>query len=265
MPFPIIYRQKIGTAAVCLVLAILPVTAAPSVPQRGSDALRYDNCLKLAGQNPTAALGVANKWATQRGGPPSQHCAAVALVGLKRYAEGARKLDELGSAPGMGPLRPSLFDQAGNAWMLGGDTGKAITSFQSALALSASDADIYADLASAQAMQSDWPAVESDLNAALAIQPKRVDLLVLRASARHAQNHIGEARVDAEAALVLSPRNGEALVERGALKRDSGDLKGARADFQTALSTNPSAETADAAHRNIAALDAATKPAAKKN
>jgi tetratricopeptide (TPR) repeat protein len=264
MPFPIIYRQQMGTAAVCLALTILPATAAPSIHQRASGALRYDNCLKLSSQNPTAALGVANKWATERGGPPSQHCAAVALVGLKRYAEGARKLDELGSAPGMGPLRPSLFDQAGNAWMLAGETGKAITSFQSALALSAIDADIYADLASAQAMQSDWPAVESDLNAALAIEPKRVDLLVLRASARHAQNHIGEARVDAEAAVALSPRNGEALVERGALKRDSGDLKGARADFQAALASNPAAETADAAQRNIAALAVVAKPAPKK-
>jgi tetratricopeptide (TPR) repeat protein len=143
--------------------------------------------------------------------------------------------------------------------MLAGDTGKAIASFQSALALSAGDADTYGDLARAQAMQADWPAVESDLNAALVIAPNRPDLLVLRASARHAQNHIADARADVEAALALSSRDGEALVERGALKRDSGDLKGARADFQAALETGPSAETADAARRNIAALDAMAK------
>ncbi len=271
MPFPIGLRQQQETlvAAVCLALAILPATAAPNIYQRASDKLRYDGCLALAGQNPAAALGAANKWAIERGGPPSQHCAAVALVGLKRYAEGAAKLDELGRAPGMGALRPSLFDQAGNAWMLAGDTGKAITSFQSALALTANDADIYGDLARAQAMQADWVSVESDLNAALAIQPKRGDLLVLRASARHAQNHIADARKDVEAALALSSRDGEALVERGAIRRDSGDLKGARLDFQAALETNPGAETADAARRNIAALDAATKmppvkPALKK-
>jgi tetratricopeptide (TPR) repeat protein len=153
--------------------------------------------------------------------------------------------------------------------MLAGDTGKAITSFQSALALSANDADLYGDLARAQAMQADWPAVESDLNAALAIQPKRVDLLVLRASARHAQNHIADARADVEAALMLSSHDAEALVERGAIKRDSGDLKGARADFQAVLGSKPSVATADAATRNIAALDAMAKtlpvkPAPKK-
>ena len=174
----------------------------PIFTERASDKLRYDDCLQ-----PGRAQSGRRPWArptngpTEHGGPPAQHCAAVALVGLKRYAEGAAKLDELGRAPGMGALRPSLFDQAGNAWMLAGDTGKAITSFQSALALSASDADIYGDLARAQAMQADWPAVESDLNAALAIQPRRPDLLVLRASARHAQNHIADARADVEAAL----------------------------------------------------------------
>jgi tetratricopeptide (TPR) repeat protein len=261
MPFPIAPRLLHGTMAVAILVSAIPPVAAAPAP-RATDKQRYDSCLALAAQNPAAALGAANKWAAERGGPPSQHCAAVSLVGLKRYGEGAAKLDELGRAPGMGPLRPSLFDQAGNAWMLAGDTGKAITSFQSALALSANDADIYGDLARAQAMQADWPAVESDLNAALAIQPRRADLHVLRASARHAQNHIVDARADVEVALALSPHDPDALVERGTIKRDTGDLKGARADFLNALANHPIAEEVDTVHRNLAALDTASKAAA---
>ena len=164
----------------------------------------------------------------------------------------------------MGALRPALFDQAGNAWLLEGETGKAIDSFQSALALSAGDADIYADLARAQAVQDDWPAVKSDLNAALAIQPQRADLLVLRASARAAQHRLAEAWTDAEAAVALAPRDPNALVERGSVKRDNGDLKGARADFQAALALNPSAEIRGTAERNLAALDVAAKPPLRK-
>jgi len=211
------------------------------------------------------AFASATKWIGDHGGPPAEHCAAVALVGMKHYDEGAIRLDALGHAPGMGELRPQLFDQAGNAWMLAGDTGKAITSFQSALTLSGNDPDLYADLARAQAMDDDWPAVESDLNAALAIQPRRPDLLVLRASARDAQNHLAEARGDAEAALRIAPQNPDALLERGSVERDMGDLKSARADFQAAMTFNPSAETRDAAQRNLAALDAAAKPPAIKS
>ena len=85
MPFSFLPRKlDYGTAlaGMALTLTILPALAAPSIYQRASDKLRYDDCLKLAGQNPAAALGVANKWANDRGGPPSQHCTAVALVRL---------------------------------------------------------------------------------------------------------------------------------------------------------------------------------------
>jgi tetratricopeptide (TPR) repeat protein len=251
-----------------LVVALLApwMSAAMAEPDigRAADKLRYENCLSLANLNPAAALGAATKWVGEKGGGPAQHCAAVALVGLKRYAEAADRLDALGRAPGMGGLRPSLFDQAGNAWMLDGEIDKAVASFEAGLALTASDPDLYGDLARAQAMQSDWGAVESDLNAALALTPRRADLLVLRASARHAQHHITEARADLQQALALEPKNAEALVERGAIERDAGDFAHARTDFQAALAARPAPETADAAKRNLAALDEAAKPSSLK-
>ncbi|HVZ28256.1 MAG TPA: hypothetical protein VG798_06330 [Rhizomicrobium sp.] len=243
---------------ILLVMVVEPASAAPDIG-RAAEKLRYDNCLSLATRDPSGALGAATKWVADKGGGPAQHCAAVALVGLKRYAEAADKLDALGGAPGMGALRPALFDQAGNAWMLHGDIDKAVASFQAGLALTASDPDLYGDLARAQAMQSDWGEVESDLNAALALAPRRADFLVLRASARHARHRITEARADVQQALALEPRNAEALVERGSIERDTGDFAHARADFQAALASRPAPETADAARRNLAALDAATR------
>ena len=68
--------------------------------------------------------------------------------------------------------------------MLAGDADRAVASFSNALTLSANDADLYADLARAQAMKKSWGEAEADLNEALALQPRRADLLVLRASAR---------------------------------------------------------------------------------
>jgi tetratricopeptide (TPR) repeat protein len=247
-------------ALVVLLSSAVPAAAASNVIQKAADKLRYDDCLSQAGLSPAMAFASATKWIGERGGAPAEHCAAVALVGMKRYDEGAARLDSLGHAPEMGSLRPALFDQAGNAWMLAGNAGKAIVSIQSALTLSGNDPDLYADLARAQAMEDDWPAVESDLNAALIIQPRRPDLLVLRASARASQNLFADARNDVEAALKIAPKNPDALLERGSIERDSGDLKSARTDFQAALALGPSAEARDAAQRNLAALDAAAKP-----
>lgn len=241
-----------------------PALGAPAdLYQRADDKLHYQNCLALAARNPSAALADAEKWAAGQGGAPARHCEAVALVGLKRYPQAAVMLDALGRAPGVGDLRPSLFDQAGNAWLLAGNAAKAVASFQAAMALSAGDADLYADLARAQAVMADWPAVEQDLNAALGIAPWRTDLLVLRASARRAQGKLKAAAADADAALKLSPRSVEALVERGSVRRDAGDLGGARADFEKALTIRATGPSADDARRNIAALDAAMKKKAQ--
>jgi tetratricopeptide (TPR) repeat protein len=177
---------------------------------------------------------------------------------LKRYPEAAARLDALGRAQDMGNLRASVFDQAGNAWMLAGDATRAAASFSAALALSANDADLYADLARAQAMQKAWSEVEADLNAALALQPRRVDLLVLRASAREAQGKLKPAFEDADAALKIKPNSAEALVQRGEITRQIGDTAGARRDFEAALKLVGGGETSDAARRDLAELDAGT-------
>ncbi len=246
---------------VVLVWLATPAMAA-NIVERAGEKLRYENCLSLAGLNPSAALGVANKWVDEKGGAPAEHCVAVALVGLKHYADAGTKLDALGRAPDVGDLRASLFDQAGNAWLLAGDGAHATASFQAALALSGNDPDLYADLARAQALSKDWRSVEADMNAALSVSPRRYDLLVLRASARHALRNLAGARSDVQAALALKPNYAEALVERGSLARESGDAAAARADFEAALNAGAAGETGDAARRGIAALDQDAKPRA---
>jgi tetratricopeptide (TPR) repeat protein len=227
--------------------------AAPS--QNAAERARYQNCLSLANLDPTAALRVADVWIKAKGGGPAEHCMALALTELKRYPEAGARLDRLGRAPDMGDLRATIFDQAGNAWMLAGDAPKAVASFSAALALSANDADLYADLARAQAMLKQWSAVESDLNAALALQPRRFDLLVLRASALAAQGKLREARDDADAALKLKPNSADALVQRGEIARRAGDLGNARRDFQAALKFAGGGEAADAARNGLSLIE----------
>jgi tetratricopeptide (TPR) repeat protein len=234
-----------------LLLVAAPVQAAPNA----NDRERYQNCLSLANLDPTAALRVAGEWTKAKGGGPAEHCMALALIELKRYPEAAARLDQLGRAPGMGDLRATIFDQACNAWMLAGDAPKAASSFSAALALSANDADLYADLARAQAMLKQWSAVESDLNAALALQPKRIDFLVLRSSALAAQGKLRDARDDADAALKLKPNSAEALVQRGEIARRAGDVGNARRDFQAALKVTGKGEAAEAARTGLALIE----------
>ena len=238
-------------------LTSLPLTAWAAIgTARGpSDSVHYRSCLSASSLNPGVALTDAEAWAKSGGGVPAQHCAALALVSLKHYAEAGTRLDHLAADRGVPDMsfRAALYDQAGNAWLLAGDGAHAVQSFQAALTLSAGDADLFADLARAQAMRHDWHEVDLDLNAALQLAPRRADLLVLRASARRALQQYAEANADIEAALRLRPGDGDALVERGLLRKQLGDLNGARRDFQAALKT-ASGETAAEAKENLNAL-----------
>lgn len=245
----IIHRMCLLSGLVLLVSAS-PLLAAESASQR------YESCLKTANLDPGRALATATAWSKAKGGAPAQHCAAMALVELKRYPEAATRLDALGRAPDMGNLRPQIFDQAGNAWMMAGDADKAVGSFSNALTLSANDPDLYADLARAQAMRKSFGEAEADLNEALRLSPRRPDLLVLRASARDAQGKLKAARQDVDQALVLKPLAPEVLVERGEIARHAGDIAAARRDFENVLKVEKNGESAQTARLELEALNA---------
>ena len=244
-----------------LLLLSAPAHAVPGAEDESAAASRYTRCLALSSSNPSSALNDAGLWSRSGGGVPAEHCAALALVGLHRYAEAGPRLDALARAKDTpAGLRPALFDQAGNAFLLAGEGARAVASLSAALTLSANDPDLFSDLARAQAMQKNWSEVVLDLNAALAMTPKRADLLVLRASARRALGQIIEAHHDIEAALAIR-RDAGALVERGLLRRQAGDIGGARSDFRAALAAKPNAAVAAEARENLDALsDDAPKP-----
>jgi tetratricopeptide (TPR) repeat protein len=237
-----------GTALIILLLSASSGLAAPA------DAGRYRRCMSDSNANPAAALSDAEGWARAGGGVPAEHCAALSLITLKRYSEAAARLDRIaGERVPDTSFRVSLFDQAGNAWLLAGDGARAAQSFTTALSLSAGDPDLFADLARAHAMRKNWHEVDLDLNAALQLSPRRADLLVLRASARRALKRYADARADLDAALKLRPGDGDALVERGLLRKDLGDVNGAQRDFEAALKS-PNAETAAQAQENLQLL-----------
>lgn len=248
------YWLSLGLALALLTALPGAAGAAPGAGDETAAAAHYERCLALTRTAPASALNDAGNWSRSGGGIPAEHCAALALVGLHRYAEAGPRLDALGRAKDTpAGLRAALFDQAGNAFLLAGDGRHAVASLSAALTLSANDPDLFSDLARAQALVKNWREVVLDLNAALTLAPKRADLLVLRASAHRALGQIGEAHTDIDAALAIRSDAG-ALVERGLLRRQAGDIGGARSDFRAALKAGPTAPVAAEARDNLDAL-----------
>ena len=246
--------MKRGLPIVLVAFAALPLPAAAAEAVTG-----YSQCVTLVQRNPSQAEERARAWQSEGGGAAAIHCSALALTALGRYAEAARKLDALARDRAIpnNIERAALYDQAGNAWLLAGLPSNATQSFSAALAQSPNDIDFLTDRARAHAMQKDWAGADADLGAALLRDQNRADLLVLRASARWALNRKEDAATDILRALELYPDYPAALVERGRMKYEAGDLAGARADWKKAASGT--GEAADAARRNLAALDAESK------
>jgi Tfp pilus assembly protein PilF len=247
--------------AAAILLAATAANAAPSVLDNPSlvGPGRYDRCLYLADRNPRGAYEAASEWKADDGGAPADHCASVALVGLKRYPEAAARLDNLGrnAAAGDLVLRAQILDQAGNAWLLAGKGDLAAASFTRALSYSINDPDILADRAQARAVNRDWAGADADLTSALAVYPTRTDLLILRASARHALGKKPAAQADIAKALQLKPGNPDALLERGNMKYADGDAPGAVADWREVVRAAPASGAASTARARLAEV---TKP-----
>jgi tetratricopeptide (TPR) repeat protein len=237
------------------------VFAAESTDLRGSRvkpaADRYEACLNRAAKQAEAAYEDAMSWRAEGGGAAAEHCAAVALTGMKKYADAGERLDRLGESPatGDGAMRAAVLAQAGNAWLLAGRPAQAVQSFNASLSFVPDDPDTLIDRARASALLGRWPAAEQDLSTALISNPSQVDALVLRASARRAQGNWPGAEGDATKAILLDSNSLEALVELGLIRAGKGDKAGAREAFLAVLAKDPKSPAADSARNAIVTLD----------
>ena len=229
----------------------------PAGPRNAeADAATYDRCLKLAKQNPGAAESLARTWHERGGAHPADHCAAVALFGLKRYKEAADRLDALALAMTTAPagLRADVFDQAGQAWLLAGDPVRAYAAAGQAVGLHPNDPELLLDRAEAAAAAGYYDKALADLDHVLKIDPGRTEALIYRASANRALHRLDAALADAEKALAQTPNSASGLLERGNIRRLSDDLDGARADWERVGQLAPGSQADTAARANIERL-----------
>lgn len=251
--------------ALTLLAPVLAIASAAAQTNTKASA-RYAACIEMAHNNPAKGLERARTWQDTGGGDPARHCEGVALISLGRYRDAGRLLENL--ARTMKPqrqaaMRAKALGQAGQAWLLAGNPGRAEAAYGAALDLRNQDVELWIDRALARfEMGRYWEAID-DLNQASEIAPARADILVYRASAYRHVEAPTMARSDIKAALKRNPDHLEGLLERGILRRLNGNKNGARADWLRILDLAPDSPAADAARENLAKLDVkGAKPAA---
>jgi tetratricopeptide (TPR) repeat protein len=218
-----------------------------------AEAATYERCMKLARQNPGEARSLAQSWHERGGAHPADHCAAVALIGLKQYKQAATRLDALAQAMTTAPagLRAEVLDQAAQAWGLAGDPARAYAAAGAAVALQPNDPDLLIDRAQAAALLGYFDRAVEDLDHVLQTDPSRVDALIYRASANRALDRLDPALADVEKAIDRMPNSAAAVLERGNIRRLKGDEEGARQDWERVGQLAPGSQADMAAKANI--------------
>lgn len=229
----------------------------PPIPPRIAEGAEYERCLGMLNVDPEGARAFADAWVATGGNDGATHCLALATVQLGDPGAGAEMMDGLANRSQASPTaRASIYAQAGQAWLMAGDPGRAMASTTLALAMAPDDADLLIDRSIASGTLERYADAVEDLNRALEIDGRRADALVLRAAALRHLDKLAAAQADVERAEALDPDNPEMLLERGILRQRQGNRLGARQDWERAASLAPDTATADLAQQNLALLDA---------
>lgn len=238
--------------------AVAQVAAGPAPRNAAADAATYERCMNQAKEDPATAEKFALAWHQRGGKHPADHCAAVALIGLKKYEEAGTRLEALAQAMTTAPvsLRAQVIDQASQAWGLAGNAARAYAAAGAAVALLPDDPDLLIDRAQAAASAGYFARAVDDLDHVLKADPGRVDALIYRASANRALGRLDPALADIEQALAKAPDSVPALLERGNIRHLKGDDDGARQDWQRVAQSAPGSPAAIAAEANLEHLEA---------
>lgn len=233
-----------------------PLPLPPDAP-RLAEGADYERCLGLVRTDPDEARSFAEGWETKGGGEGARHCGALALLAADEPERAAERLEGLGRASQAGAaMRASLFAQAGQAWMMAGEAGRAYAAATMGLTLMPDDADLMLDRAVALGTLGRYADSMDDLDRVVALDPQRAEALVFRAAANRHLDRVEQAAADVGRALTLTPDNAEALLERGIIRQLKGDTAGAKADWQRTIALAPDSATADLAQQNLALNEA---------
>ena len=252
----------LGVAAMVVFSALGKAPAGPETAREAGDGAPIDHpreyaaCMDLARADPEKALKKAQGWQQRDGKLAARHCMAVALIGQQQFIEAARMLEQLAKDAGgkLAGLKGDLLGQAGQAWLMAGEGGRAVAAFTDALGKTPDDVELLIDRAIAYGSEARyWQAID-DLNRATEIAPERADAYLLRASAYRHVDSLELATEDVNRSLALKPDNPDALLERGIIRRLAGDDMSAWRDCLMVLEIAPDSAAANDARGNLEKL-----------
>lgn len=232
----------------------LPSTSKAEVQGVFSNSERYTKCMTLARNDPRKANKLSEIWIDENGGAPAQHCLAISEFFGGSYKKAANILERLSKDTVVSDLnlRVQVLSQAGQAWLLGSQTERAIQNQSQAIALSKGDPQLYLDRATSQIVVKNYKSALVDLERAIKKEPTFGDAYLYRSIVKRYVNDLPGALADINKALALTPELPAALLERGIIRRYLGQLDRAREDWMKIFLIAPKSTEANIAQKWMA-------------
>jgi hypothetical protein len=251
----------------CAFLSI-PAMAQTSIPPSPA----YQECTALASNNPAEALVKAEAWLKIDTSIAAQHCRAMALFGLRRFAEAGDALSSVRDGIGADnfSLRSYIARQASRAWMNANQADKALAVLSGQIselgtvrnnnAVTAKlTAELLLDRARLNVSYGKLDDAIKDLDHGVSLAPINEDILMERALAFEKLGDKSLARSDAEIVAKLNDKNTAAQE----LLTRLGVVAPAAANLSAPVAATPPASPAAATHKRSSVKPQPSTPASQ--
>ena len=182
---------------------------------------RHQECVRLVIEDIEEGRAGAQRWASEGGGAPAQHCLAIADLAAGFPKLGAIRLRDLAERPDAGDetARARILAEAALAFLDAGETREAEAAIDAAKLRAPALGEIEFVAAKIYADDKRWQAAADAVTAAEDKGVRAPEGYVIRARAMRALGRDEDAANDVVAALTIDPFNIDALTLRGELQQ----------------------------------------------
>lgn len=245
-----------------MIIAFILGAAASAATITGAsrEQARFERCADLATRTPVAALVEAGAWRLAGGGLLARQCEGLAYATQKRWLPAATAFEAAARAAenATDGRAATLWVQAGNAAMLGGNAQKARAAFDAAIArgvIAGADlGEVHLDRARARFAGGDKAGARDDLDAALKLVPADPLAWLLSATLARRSGDLLRAAADIGEASARSPDDAGVALEAGNIALLSGSNGAARTAWEAAVHNAPASAAGKAAADALARL-----------
>jgi tetratricopeptide (TPR) repeat protein len=242
-----------------MTLLLLALAAAPAAGPVDTPANRYRDCLALSRTAPARAAGQAQAWLGAGGGINAAQCLGLALAAQENWPEAAAAFEAAAkdAESRQDKRRGDLLVEAGNAWLAAGDSAKARTAFEAALATRLLapqlEGEVHLDLGRAAVASNDLAGARLHVDKGLELVPKDAFAWYLSAALARRQANLPLAREHIAKAVALGSDDAAILLEAGNIAGASGEKDAALGLYARAARAAPDSEAGKAAQAALAA------------